>query len=30
MEVVERVVAVETRLDIHDKRLEAHGERLGE
>lgn len=30
MDVVERVVAVETRLDIHDKRLEAHGNELEE
>lgn len=30
MEVVERVVAVETRLDIHDKRLKAHGDELEE
>lgn len=30
MEVVERVVAVETRLDIHDQRLKAHGDELEE
>lgn len=30
MEVVERLVAAETRLDNHDKQLEAHGNELEE
>ena len=30
MQISERVVAVETRLDIHDKRLKAHGDELEE
>lgn len=29
MEVVERLVAAETRLDNHDRRLDSHGDRIG-